>query len=145
MFRLVLIHQLVLSLIVGPALCCCTTAPSGHGAGHPSKSGSPREKSQRKQCCGELPKSPDRGQHNPADGPSKCPCKDHLAKVSAVSEIPVGTGNGSDLLSTPSLIFGAQPFVGQIAAALVSATRFNDRSSSVSTADLLYAHHNLRC
>jgi hypothetical protein len=149
MFRLVVIHQLVLSLIVGPVLCCCTTAQPGHNANHSSKLISSSEKSQRKHCCGEHSKSPIGGKQTPGDGapsdPSKCPCKAMLVNVVAVTEIPVGTANLSDLLSTASVSFAVPTILGEIAAAPPSAIRFTDRSSSVSMADLLYAHHRLRC
>lgn len=146
MFRLVLIHQLVLSLLVGPMLCCCGAARLGRDAGTANAG----EKAPRKTCCGAEQKSPDGGPKVPGGdkkpgGPANCPCKESPAKVAAVPEAPSGAADVSTLLSAGTSHFDV-PFTldGPLNARRPSPP-FDCRSSSVSTADLLFAHHNLRC
>ncbi len=148
MFRLVLIHQLVLSLLVGPMLCCCTTARLGHDASPPPRSTASGDQSPRKHCCGGDQKSPDGGRKAPGGekpgDPANCPCKDAPAKVVVVPEAPAGTADSLTLL-TAGVAFDVAATLDGPANARPSASRFDHRSSSLSTADLLFAHHNLRC
>ena len=148
MFRLVVIHQLVLSLLVGPMLCCCTTARlATDPAGSQTTYGG--EKSQRKHCCGERQKSANGGQQTPADekpgDPAKCPCKDAAPTVAAVPEVAAGSADLLTLLSAAVATFDLPAALAGPVSAPRPAARFDRRSSSVSTADLLFAHHNLRC
>lgn len=65
MFRLVLTHQLVLSVLVGPMLCCCTAvwASTPFADAHPGG------------CCGQ-PTHSDRDPHQKAPRcPVECHCK----------------------------------------------------------------------
>lgn len=130
-------------------LCCCTTARLGHESGLTSRTTAPGEKSPRKHCCGGEQKSPDDGRktpggENPGD-PGHCPCKDSPAKVVAVPEAPSGTADSLTLLSAGvATLDVAVPLDGP-ANSRRSAARFDHRSSSPSTADILFAHHNLRC
>lgn len=148
MFRLVVIHQLVLSLLVGPMLCCCTTSrlandPSG------SQTAGAGEKPQRKHCCGERQKSTDGGRQTPggekSGDPAKCPCKDAAATVVAVPESAAGSADLLSLLSAAITTFDYSLTLAGPSNAPHPPARFDFRSSSVSTADLLFAHHNLRC
>lgn len=147
MFRLVLIHQLVLSLLVGPMLCCCTTARLGHGTSPTSRTTAPAGQYQRKQCCGDRQKSSDDDRHTPdgkkPGGPAKCPCKDSPAKVLAVPEVAAGSADSLGLLNSGTATLALPATLDGPAAR--PAARFDFRSSSLSTADLLFAHHNLRC
>ena len=149
MFRLVLIHQLVLSLLVGPMLCCCSTARLGKDVSPTSCTTASGEKSPRKHCCGGDQKSPDGGRKSPGGekpgDPANCPCKDAPAKVVAVPEAPAGTADSLTLLTAGVAVLDLAATLDGPANARPSASRFDHRSSSPSTADLLFAHHNLRC
>lgn len=149
MFRLVLIHHLVLALLAGPMLCCCSAARLGHDSGPTSRTSTPVEKAPRKHCCGGEPKSPDGGRKPPGDktpgGPANCPCKDAPAKVAVVPEAPSGAADVLTLLSSGVALFEAPLTLDGPARGVRPALHFELRSSSVSTADLLFAHHNLRC
>ena len=149
MFRLVVIHQLVLSLLVGPMLCCCTAARLGHDASPPSRNTAAGDKSHRKHCCEGKQQSPDSGRKAPGGekpgDPANCPCKDSPAKAVAVPEAPSGSADSLILLSAGVATLEVAATLGGPANALRSAPRFDFRSSSLSTADLLFAHHNLRC
>ena len=94
MFRLVVIHQLVLSLVVGPMLCCCTTARLVNDS-PVSRTAGADDKPQRKHCCGERQKSPGGNPHTPGGekpgDPSKCPCKHVEPTVATVPELAAGS------------------------------------------------------
>lgn len=149
MFRLVLIHQLVLSLLVGPMLCCCSGARLGHDSVPTPRTSTPAEKAPPKHCCGGGEKSPNGGRKAPAEkqpgDPANCPCKDGPAKTATVPEAPAPTSDSLTLLSAGVALFDAPLTLGGPAHATRPALSFDLRSSSVSTADLLFAHHNLRC
>lgn len=144
MFRVVLIHQLVLAVLVGPMLCCCTTARLGHEPSRPSQSG---DGSIPKHCCGGS-KSSESGQ--PAPGgkpvePEKCPCK--IAPQTAVA-MPEQAASAADTLTqlTAGLATLDHPITLHGPALSGRPTSFvAARSSTLSTDDILYAHHNLRC
>ncbi len=147
MFRLVLTYQLVLGLLVGPMLCCCTAARLGHEAGTTARSQLASEKSGRKSCCGE---ERSQGSHQKAPGekpsdPSKCPCKDGAAKAVTV---PEGASAQADLLSHLGEVLAALDLPACLDAAVTPLREGKpaDRGSSfLSVADILFAHHNLRC
>lgn len=149
MFRLVLIHQLVLALLVGPMLCCCSAARLGHHSGSTSRTSTPVEKAPRKHCCGGEQKSPDGDRKAPGDqkpgGPANCPCKDAPAKVASVPEAPSASSDSLTFLSAGVSLFDLPLTLDGPAHGARPAPHFDLRSSSVSTADLLFAHHNLRC
>ena len=130
-------------------LCCCTTARLGHESGSTSRTTASGDQSPRKHCCGGDPKSPDSsrkapGGEKPGD-PANCPCKDAPAKVVAVPEGPSGTADSLTLLSAGVAALDVAVPLDCPANARRSAARFDHRSSSLSTADLLFTHHNLRC
>jgi hypothetical protein len=143
--RLVLTYNLILSLLVGPLLCCCTAARVAHEgvATRPVSSSAP--KSQRKHCCGE-PRSDDGSQKSPAKKPSapgKCPCKGADSKVAAV-EPPAASLASLSLLAFPVLFYNP-PVVDRLPLVLGANPQFDHRSSTLSASDILYAHHKLRC
>ena len=89
MLRLVVLHQLIISLLAGPLLCCCTITRLGHSGHGATKSKSAGVKNQRKSCCGQQSSAPGESEA-PKNGdlpsPSQCPCKDHTqAAISATS------------------------------------------------------------
>jgi hypothetical protein len=146
MLRLVVTHQLVLSLLVGPMLCCCTTARLGSDASSARVAGT-ADTSRPKHCCGEGQKPSDRGRHAPGErspsDPVKCPCKDYPAVV-AVSEPTAGSADLSSLLAASDATHGL-PAAPVRPVTTRPPPRFDLRSSSTLTADLVFSHHNLRC
>lgn len=144
MLRLVVIHQLVLSLIVGPMLCCCTTARLGRDAKPDAYAASTANHSHTQTCCGHGQTPKEDGPSKPTD-PAKCPCKDSPAKVSVV---PEATTQAADTLAVVWLGTAALdlPVSLELRPGLTRpAARFTHRSSGLSADDLLFAHHNLRC
>jgi len=151
MFRAVLTYLLALMLLVGPMLCCCTAAQLGHGRDTHSAAIAPTgsAKSIRKSCCGKQeppesgPAAPGQLPHHPA----KCPCKEGPAKLNAVPTVPttsVDTYAFTFFLS--DLVQFDFPVTIDAAASAVQIVRSDaHRGSGLSTADLLYAHHKLRC
>lgn len=146
MVRLVLIHQLVLSLLAGPMLCCCSAARLGHDLGTTSRAGEPG----RKSCCGQhqKPAGGDRqgpGHEKPGD-PGPCPCKDGPAQTLAVPEVAAGPADSQASHPTGVAAFDLPASSDALSAAAVRPPARPDvLSSAVTTADLLFAHHNLRC
>lgn len=150
MLRLVLIHQLVLALLVGPMLCCCTAARLGHESSRTSQSSDKsksNEKSKPRLCCGESqPSGSEQPSHDgKPTGPEKCPCKN---APQAVVAMPEQAASAADVLTqfaaglatfNHSVTLLVPAFTGR------STTSFLARSSNLSTDDILYAHHNLRC
>lgn len=147
MFRLVLIHQLVLSLLVGPMLCCCTATRLGLDAGSVSKSASSTVKPERRSCCG-TQKSDGQAQkapgHKPGD-PTKCPCKDGSGKTITVPEVTSAQVDSITQFASPLAALDVPLSLVVVADASRSGQRFDHTSSSLSTSDILFAHHKLRC
>ncbi len=146
MFRLVVIYQLVLSLLVGPMLCCCTAAQLGHDAERLSKAaGEPV----RKHCCGQGQNPASGGNDAPSDqkpgDPTKCPCKDGTAQVVAVPEGKAWSADPLSLLTLVSTSFDLPSAFDALSRAARPAPRFDHCASCLSTEQLLFAHHNLRC
>lgn len=144
MFRLVVIHQLVLSLIVGPMLCCCTTARLGRDVKSDARAATAADHSRTQTCCGHGRTPTEDGPSKPTD-PAKCPCNDSPANVSAV---PEATTQAADALAVVWLGTAALdlPASLELRPGLTRpAARFAHRSSGLSPDDLLFAHHNLRC
>lgn len=148
MFRLAVIHQLVLSLIVGPMPCCCSAARLGCDPKPNSRVTAPAAHTQSRTCCGHGQEGPsDGGRPKPSDrpgDPAKCPCKDALAKATAAPEARASSADTSGLLpvgtTAPDL-----PVTLDLPPGLARpAAHFDHRSASPSAAELLYAHHNLR-
>jgi hypothetical protein len=148
MFRLVIIPQLVWSMLVGPMLCCCTAARLGQDASPTSRTAASADQSQPKPCCGQSSKPTDAGQSKSDDEEhgdhEKCPCKDAPAKV-AVSASPVGPADSLGFFSAGMITLDSQYPMVALSDAALSPARFEFRSPSLSTADLLFAHHRLRC
>jgi hypothetical protein len=148
MFRVVVIHQLVLSLVVGPMLCCCAAARLGHDLSASFCRASNSAVSQPRGCCGHSHKTPDSrpdgGSQQPGD-PSKCPCQESPAQTTAILE---GQSVSADVqrLLTADLASLFQPIsLDGPAAPDGPASRSDPSVSFLSTAQLLYAHHKLRC
>lgn len=144
MFRLVIIHQLVLSLLAGPMLCCCTAARLGH---EPARTSQPGDKSKPKHCCGDS-ESDDAGRSAPGEKPAdpvKCPCKSNPQTVVAVPEQVVTAADVVTQL-TAGLVTPDHPITLHVPVLTSGRTSFFEaRSSTLSANDILYAHHKLRC
>ncbi len=149
MFRLVVIHQLVLSLVVGPMLCCCTAARLGHDANPVSRTTHSGDTSHRKPCCGQGQKQVDGGRQVPAgdtpSDPTKCPCQKGSAKAAVAPNPAPGSADALHLLGAAVPTDGLPvPFDGLIGAPPPNG-RIGAGSAFLSTSDLLFAHHKLRC
>jgi hypothetical protein len=162
MFRRALTYQLILAVAVGPLLCCCTTGqllaspfrPAGPAPVSQSSAGTARITSP---CCAHkhqpAKSKQDRGHSDHKPAPSKpgekCPCKDDSSKSKAVEAETLSVG-ASTLLRVLTLDFFA-PFLtvdGTSCLTRLSQEALGSRgwnASLLSTADLLFAHHNLRC
>lgn len=147
MFRLVLTYQLVLSLLVGPMLCCCTAARLGHESASAVRSQPVSEKSGRKSCCGEQ-KSQGSGEKAPGEkpsDPSKCPCKDGSAKAVSVPETASTQADSLSLLGEALAALDLPACLDAVVTPLRVSQPVDGGSSFLSVADILFAHHNLRC
>ena len=160
MFRRALTYQLILAVAVGPLLCCCTGGrllASPRSAvpatvSHPSPT-------QRvtSPCCAHKhkPAQPDadQGQGDPKPTPSKpgekCPCKDGTSKAKTASTGTLSPDVSTTLraltldLLTPFLTVDSTVCPALPGVDLAGPPGWT--TSPLSTADLLYAHHNLRC
>ena len=141
MLRLAVTLQLVLTLALGPAFCCCTATRLAHGATAESAA---KPVGPRKSCCAPQGKSNDGVPRPPVDS-TPCPCKGGSAHDAPAPEAAAGSSALDSLLDAASSIaIGLPPLtrtpdarrVPRVAAA---------RSSSMPPSDLLDAHHNLRC
>lgn len=130
--RATVIYSLVLGLVAGPLLCCCTGARLAHAA--PAGPPAPL-----KSCCGEAPKPSDPHQP-PADHHAPCPCKG-AAATPALSEPATGTDSFTLPAAGPAA-FDAVPTVGLLKTTAAHPTWHRP---ALSAADLLFVHHNLRC
>jgi hypothetical protein len=147
MFRVALIYQLVLSLLVGPMLCCCATARSGHDSNPSTPHVPASERSQRKSCCGEQTPCGEEhpGPTNKPAFPSKCPCKNGALKAIVVPDNSKTVEVPSNLDTGLDFALGAGPY-GDLSRVIDPSDKcLNHLSASPSKAELLYAHHKLRC
>lgn len=146
MLRLVVLHQLIISLLVGPLLCCCTITRLGHSGHDATKANSPGVKNQRKSCCGQQ-SSASRESEAPTTGdlpsPAQCPCKDHTQVAITVPETASATS--LSCLDVATLEFASLAVADSPRHSLPVSVDFGCRSSSLSKSDLLFAHHKLRC
>ena len=149
MFRLVVIHQLVLALLVGPMLCCCTTARMGQDVNSTFRTTHTSDESQPKHCCEHGQKSPNGGRHVPCDDKSSdsasCLCQDGPINVLTVPEAATVSANSLLRLGYAIDTLGLPAVFEQRAIVVRLAFHFGFRSDSLWTAELLYVHHNLRC
>lgn len=151
MLRLVVIHQLILSLVVGPMLCCCTVARLSHNSDHPSVDvARPAPKSRT--CCGlvKQPQSDDSSKSRPPSpsNKSQCPCKADTSKVidfAAPEVSSTGIGLVTFLPDYALPLLSHVDICRLLVGGSVTVLDRRDHTSFTSTFELLYAHHNLRC
>lgn len=144
MIRRVLTVWLVVAVGVAPLLCCCTAGRSSAAA--PAKPTAPSRTEVSSPCCGHkghpakpAPSSPKPGDH--------CPCKHHAGDTPTI-RAESASADLSSLLRAATAPDLVAPFalVADLLskASLPSVARGAD-TPRLSTADLLFAHHNLRC
>ena len=159
MLRLALTYQLILAVAMGPLLCCCsagkllagpprspnTVPSSGQLPARSSAASAPHS------CCSHKHQPSDRKPvpAKPGSPADKCPCKDGSDPVRTTQVESVHADVSSFLRLLAFETFA--PFHVPSACLLVSAhatgcdaAQGTDRHS-LTTAVLLYAHHNLRC
>ena len=159
MLRRVLTYQLILAVAVGPLLCCCSAGKVLAGSPQISKSPAPggaRVPVERVShaCCSHKhqPANSDPGQKSapskPAAPADKCPCKDGSDKTQT-AQLESAQGGLSSFLRVIALdLDTVGPFGIPTAVAsgpCGSACRSRAAGPHLTTAELLYAHHKLRC
>ena len=130
MLRLGITIPIVIVLAVGPWLCCCATAPI---AGEIQTADVDAHKCPN--CRHESPPH----QNEPAR-PNSCPCKDHATMANPTTEAGVLNSLAAiEPVAVPSAPFAV---LGLARRPFHIASR---GAPSLSTAELLFTHHNLRC
>lgn len=149
MLRLAVVHQLVLSLVVGPMLCCCMTARLGHDAGRSSLGQHQTGQPEHKSCCGHDQSHPDGGEHDngghqPGE-PAKCPCK----SVPAVDVAAPGSSGSAvhflELLASFTASLDAPNLSAGPVAVTAALSPLDSGPASLRADQILFVHHNLRC
>lgn len=156
MLRLVLTYQLILAVAVGPLLCCCSAGKLLAGTPRSANNSSSRDQSRIRVSEEAPPHSCCSHKHKTAPAPSKsdapvdkCPCKDGSDPSHVTQAEPAETGTAA-FLRFLALDAGAafvSPGVGELAVSGVGGpadAQCHDHFFSTA-AQLLYAHHNLRC
>lgn len=159
MFQLVVSYQLIFALAVGPLMCCCTTArlfaaPADKTAAHQLTVTKVQGCSS---CCAHKHQpnksTDDRGRIDhkpvPAKPTEKCPCKGGTCKPATIQS-EVTSADAATVLRTLT-VANVLPFasVGGTCCLVQAVMDFaylrGANTAYPSTADLLFAHHNLRC
>ncbi|VTR95383.1 unnamed protein product [Gemmata massiliana] len=156
MLRRALTHCLIFAVVVGPLLCCCSAGKVSARSSTSTSTALPDRLSieSTSSCCAHK-RAPAKAEHTeqsapqkPAAPTEKCPCKSATDQSQTVQSEPTQSDLSTFLrllaLDVSALLDG--PSTGDIALVLsgTSGERATD-SSRLTTADLLYAHHNLRC
>ena len=141
MLRTVVVYQLILSLVVGPMLCCCSLARLGHESGSATANA--------RSCCGVAKQSPSDESSNshrefPGNKP-QCPCKSDPVKAVDVATSTTVTELVSVSSDHPLPLFSHDDGCHLAVDGTIAAHNRHEYTSFTSTAKLLYAHHNLRC
>lgn len=163
MVRRALTYQLILAVAVGPLLCCCTSgrllaslAPRPTAPATVSHTSIPA-RHVTSPCCAHKHRSAkpdaDHGHGGPKPAPSKpgekCPCKDGASKAKTAPSETLTSGISTTLraltldLLTPFLTVDST--VCLVLPGVHLGGPAGGSAALLSTADLLYAHHNLRC
>ncbi|MBP3960551.1 hypothetical protein J8F10_35450 [Gemmata sp. G18] len=154
MLRRALMYCLIFAVAVGPLLCCCS---AGKASAFSQSTAWPDRVSVESpsSCCAhkQIPTTPDHTKKSAPQKPTtpseKCPCKDGSSQSQTV-QTESASGDVTTFLRL--LALDADPLfdaltAGEVAALLpeTSRERCGTDHSRLTTADLLYAHHNLRC
>jgi hypothetical protein len=147
MFRLVVATYLMLVTAVGPMACCCTLTRLTQRLA-PAESAAPEAPAG---CCHHAPPSTapaEKGDRpSPADAPG-CPCKQGVAcDVVALPAVPDEAVEGPSRAAPAGdgLPLVILPFQAPSAGGSFVSHATPGLGASVSTDDLLYAFHILRC
>lgn len=154
MLRRALMYCLVFAVAVGPLLCCCS---AGKASAFSQPVASPDRVSVESpsSCCAhkQVPSHSDHTKKSVPQKPSapaeKCPCKDGSSQSQTV-QTESSSGDVTTFLRL--LALDADPLFDALTASdiatllpNISGERRGTDHSRLTTADLLYAHHNLRC
>ena len=163
----VLTYQLIFTLAAGPLLCCCTTGRVFAAVSANKTKSQPDAELPAatalftSPCCAHKHKvakpSPDHSNASTKTAPAEpepksgeqCPCKDTSSNPRTIQTHTLSPDGATVLrLLAYDLVAQFAPFgvVSQLLQADLDAnTPACWNASSLSTAELLYAHHNLRC
>jgi hypothetical protein len=158
MLRNLVIVQLIAALLASQWLCCCTTlALLSDTNPRPRAAGELSGAAKRHSCCShrkaaqspEKPTKPDPGRRNPGEKKPDCPCKCKLSKaqlsVPDSDGVPIRNGLRLALadfnpLNASDVVLDATGFAGASVRDPVPWP-----GPTLTTEDLLFSHHNLRC
>jgi hypothetical protein len=161
MFRALLTYPLILAVAVGPVLCCCTVGRVvASTPAEPVPSASlPAPAAPTHSCCarkGNHPtkatcngSKPAQGKHDPGKPDGPCPCKSGSVKVEA-TKTAITSLDADELFRIVSLdLILPGPLSGAAILTLVGGDRSDTDpgglACSLSSSDLLFWHHKLRC
>lgn len=162
MFRRVLTYQLILAVAVGPLVCCCTTAqllaatvkdfspaPASHSQVSKARVTSPCCAHKHERTKSKKDRDHSDHKHAPSKPGEKCPCKDGSGKPEQI-QTEVTSADATTVLRTltydlvfPFAVVGGTSCSTQCGPE--TAVSRGPNASLLSTADLLFSHHNLRC
>ena len=161
MLRRALTYQLILAVAVGPLLCCCSAgkvlagSPPLSKSPVPAGSRAPADRVSHSCCSHKQPSKSDAGQKSapskPAAPADKCPCKDGSDQPQTTQAESTQTGIATFLRTLTLDLDTVSPFGTPTALDAVvsgpggSACWPGAVGPHLTTAELLYAHHNLRC
>ena len=150
MLKAILTYQLLVSFAAGPLLCCCTTTQLTAALSPPPTRTESAPASHRGCCHGHQPTK----KGTPAqDAPEKpgdkapCPCKESPSQVDPA--LPERDTSGA-ALTLRTLAFdcvAVTDFSGAFNLSPVFPSGHDPSAPTqhLSTGDILFAHHNLRC
>lgn len=160
MVRRALTYHLILAVAVGPLLCCCTagrllaSTPAGPSPAQLASSPAPRI---THTCCAHKHKpaksDADEGHRDPKPAPpkpgEKCPCKGGTSKAKTAQTETLSAAVSTVLRALTLDLLSPFLTVDTTACPNLAVVQLDGSpgggSVPLSTADLLYAHHNLRC
>lgn len=151
MLRAILALWYTLTVLVGPALCCCTVRAAGHGL--PAAEGKAEARKPAKGCCCATKDGAachdGRPQPVREQTPSNCPCKQHEKpdqdRPAPAASSGVEALSQSRLLDVPSTDAFAASLVSTALPAVGNALDPADTPARVAGRKLLAAYHILRC
>lgn len=155
MLRRSVTYLLILAVAAGPMLCCCTVERLHAASPAPVslKTSEPQLKVARS-CCSHRPCENDQKSSHSKPAPQKpsekCPCKDKdsAAKVAPTESV---SADVASLLRLALSLDAGNALVVECLSSLSAGLKFpvdplrGPNASLVSTDELLFAHHNLRC
>lgn len=144
MLRLVVIHQLVLSLFIGSMPCCCASTTVQHNAKVKINSHRLTTRAPVKSCCDHASEPSDGQKPNPS-APHQCPCKESPTQATIFLQTSLGSIDSLGEATSGHAAFNPPSIFDCSICSHGLATCLPLRSVGLSTYELLFAHHNLRC